>query len=242
MEKKEMNALSDTQFTLDKETHTYSHQDYPEAEFQSVTSIVGDHFELFDAPRIATRLVKTHPKYKGMTVEQLINEWDKSSKHGSQIHDEIELFITEGINPPQQQAKHGVQWLEQFKMKSEFEIFAELPIFSIELKIAGTIDILAYDKKSGTYELIDWKTSKRIQRESYRGKVGTSQVTKDVQDCNFNHYALQLSFYRYLLEEFYGLTITNQLIAHLDENGCRGYVTPYYKKQIKAMVQQKIQV
>ncbi|SVC64989.1 uncharacterized protein METZ01_LOCUS317843, partial [marine metagenome] len=68
------------------------------------------------------------------------------------------------------------------------------------------------------------------------------QVTKDVQDCNFNHYALQLSFYRYLLEEFYGLTITNQLIAHLDENGCRGYVTPYYKKQIKAMVQQKVQV
>jgi len=44
------------------------------------------------------------------------------------------------------------------------------------------------------------------------------------------------------LEEFYGLTITNQLIAHLDENGCRGYVTPYYKKQIQEMIQQKVQV
>lgn len=72
MEKMTLNTLSDPQFTLDKETHTYSHKDHPDAEFQSVTTVVGDHFEIFDAPRIAENLVTNNPRYSGMTVEELM--------------------------------------------------------------------------------------------------------------------------------------------------------------------------
>ena len=239
MEKMTLNTLSDPQFTLDKETHTYSHKDYPETEFQSVTTVVGDHFEIFDAPRIAENLVTNNPRYSGMTVEELMGKWNESSRLGTRIHEEIELFIYDGRTPTEQKAKIGLNWLEQFKMKSDFEILSEVMVYSMELKIAGTIDILAHDLKTGNYELIDWKSSKKIQTESYRGKVGTSPVTRDIQDCNFNHYALQLSLYRYLLEEYYSITVSNQMIAHLTEDKCHSIVTPYMKDHIHAMVNQK---
>jgi hypothetical protein len=69
--------------------------------------------------------------------------------------------------------------------------------------------------------------------------VGTSPVTRDIQDCNFNHYALQLSFYRYLLEEYYSIPVSNQMIAHLTEDRCHSIVTPYMKDHIHSMVNQK---
>ena len=241
MEKMTLNTLSDPQFTLDKETHTYSHKDYPDAEFQSVTSVVDDHFEIFDAPRIAENLVTNNPRYSGMTVEELMGKWNETSRLGTRIHEEIEIFIYEGKTPSEPKAKIGLNWLEQFKMKSDFEIFSEVMVYSMELKIAGTIDILAHDLKTGSYEVIDWKSTKKIQTESYRGKVGTSPITRDIPDCNFNHYALQLSFYRYLLEEYYSITVSKQIIAHLDEDKCHSIVTPYMKDSIQAMVNRKIQ-
>jgi hypothetical protein len=45
-----------------------------------------------------------------------------------------------------------------------------------------------------------------------------------------------LSLYRYILEEFYGLSIRNQLIAHLKEDYARGIEVPYMKDQILKML------
>ena len=102
-----------------------------------------------------------------------MGKWNETSRLGTRIHEEIEIFIYEGKTPSEPKAKIGLNWLEQFKMKSDFEIFSEVMVYSMELKIAGTIDILAHDLKTGSYELIDWKSTKKIQTESYRGKVGT---------------------------------------------------------------------
>jgi hypothetical protein len=62
--------------------------------------------------------------------------------------------------------------------------------------------------------------------------MGVHTITNDLMDCKFEKYSLQLSFYRYLLEEYYGLEIQNQLIAHITNENCIGYVTPYYKEHI----------
>jgi hypothetical protein len=55
-------------------------------------------------------------------------------------------------------------------------------------------------------------------------------------DCNFNHYALQLSLYRYLLENYYDIDVHNQLIAHLQDDGARSLVAPYMQDHIVAML------
>ena len=224
--------IVDNQISLIEETHQYVLETYPGMNFQSVTTVVGSFFEPFDAKKIATNLCDTHPKYKNIKPEQLIHEWQAASNHGSKVHKEIELSIKENLTPSEPKATAALKWLDKYCKKSDIDIFTEIIVYSKKLKIAGTIDILAYDKTDDVYEIIDWKTSKKIKTRSFKNKRGNHPVTATIMDCNFNHYALQLSMYRYLLENHYGIKVRNQLIGHLQDNQCTGYITPYYSKQI----------
>ena len=231
-----MNKLMDQNIVLDKDAHEYSLLTQPDLVFTSVTTFIDQFFEGFDSEKIATNLVETHPRYADRTVESLIAEWAATGEHGTLVHDEIENWIKNGIEPIETKAINGKNWLQNYKLKSDIDVLSEVILYSTELNIAGTVDILALDKATGLYELIDWKTSKRIDTSSYGNKTGTSSVTQDVPDCNFYHYALQLSLYRYLLEEFYGINFNNQLIAHLQDDGARSLVAPYMRDHIVAML------
>ena len=66
--------------------------------------------------------------------------------------------------------------------------------------------------------------------------MGTHPITSNLMDCNFVHYSLQLSFYRYLLEEYYGLNVNNQLIAHLDKNECVAHVADYHIEVVNDII------
>ncbi|SVA69533.1 uncharacterized protein METZ01_LOCUS122387 [marine metagenome] len=226
----------DQNIVLDKDAHEYSLLTQPDLVFTSVTTFIDQFFEGFDSEKIATNLVETHPRYADRTVESLIAEWAATGEHGTLVHDEIDNWIKNGIEPTETKAINGKNWLQNYKLKSDIDVLSEVIIYSTELNIAGTVDILALDKATGLYELIDWKTSKRIVTSSYGNKTGTSSVTQDVPDCNFYHYALQLSLYRYLLEEFYGINFNNQLIAHLQDDGARSLVAPYMRDHIVAML------
>ena len=231
-----MNILSDNNIVLDKVVHEYSLRTQPDLVFTSVTTFIDGFFESFDSEKLAAKLVTTHPRYADHTVESLIAEWDAAGQHGTDVHEEIENWIKNGVEPGKAKAAAGVSWLKNYQKKSDIQVLSEVIIYSTELKMAGTVDVLALDKTTGNYEIIDWKTSKRIDTSSYGNKTGTSSVTRDVPDCNFYHYALQLSLYRYLLEEYYGVRINNQLIAHLQDDGAKGYVAPYMRDHIVAML------
>ena len=72
--------------------------------------------------------------------------------------------------------------------------------------------------------------------KSYKKKKGNHRLTSNMDDCNFNHYSLQLSLYRYILETYYSLEVSDHLIVHLMENGTKVYHTPYMKDDIVAMI------
>ena len=61
--------------------------------FTSVTTYIDYFFEKFDAEKVAKKLVAKYPKYENRTVESLLEEWDKSAKYGTIVHDEIENWI-----------------------------------------------------------------------------------------------------------------------------------------------------
>ena len=231
---------TDTDIILDKESHEYRLTSDTGFSFTSVTTLIGQHFEPFNALEIATDLVENNRKYSGRTVEGLIEEWRQTGIHGTFVHEEIEDYINDGSPPTDSKSIAGIDWLEGYKMKSDIEIIPERIIYSTDLKIAGTVDVLAYDRVKDYYEIIDWKTSKAIKTVPYYGKMGTTIQTNNIQDCSFNQYALQLSLYRYLLEEYYGLTINNQIIAHLKEDGVRGYVAPYMRDTILDITNNRI--
>ena len=71
---------------------------------------------------------------------------------------------------------------------------------------------------------------------SYGQKMGTHPATSHLMDCNFYHYSLQLSLYRYILEEHYGLDIHNQMIAQLQDEKVNALVAPYMRDEIIEML------
>ena len=234
-----MNHILDNNIVLNEELHEYRLIDRPEASFTSVTTYVEHFFEGFDALKIATKLVNNHPKYSDHTVESLMAEWNATADYGTRVHHEIEKWIKERIEPEDKKAIHGRDWLAQYELRSDMDVLSEVIVYSTELSIAGTVDILAKDNATGEYDIIDWKTSKKIETASYRKKMGTHPSTRHVMDCNFYHYSLQLSLYRYILEQYYGLKIHNQLIGHLKDDGVHALVTPYMRDEIIEMLRHR---
>ena len=232
----QLNNLFTKDIELIKDIHKYKHIDEPDLDFTSVTTFIEYFFKGFDPIKVAKKLIKNYSKYSEYTVDSLTQEWAKTAEYGTYIHEEIENWIRKRIPPKEPKSKNGINWLKNYTMTSDYDIFPEMIIYSKELKIAGTIDILALDKVTNEYDLIDWKTSKKIERSAFGGKVGIKKATNNIPDCNYYHYTLQLSLYRYILEKFYGLSIRNQLIAHLKDDYARGIEVPYMRDEILKML------
>ena len=227
-----MQNIFDQTINLQEPGHKYILNEDTDFEFNSVTTVIGNYFEPFNKDDIARKLVMTSPKYMGMDPSDLIANWDAARDHGTKVHNEIELFLNEDINPEAIESFAAIEWLKKYEKKSEIKIYPEVIVYSKELKIAGSIDILIYDQLNNYYEIIDWKTSKSIDKTSFGGKMGTHSITNHLMDCKFVHYSMQLSFYRYLLEKYYDLKIQNQLIAHLKGNSCSMHSANYYQKEV----------
>ena len=232
-----MNKLFDTNITLERNEHKYILATNPNLEFISATTFISQFFEKFEAERIAKKLVSSSPKYMGMTVEDVLAMWKESADYGTKVHEELENHILHQDSLKEPKAVQGMNWLNKYKMKSNFEVYPEVIIYSEELRISGTIDLLLFDKNSNNYIIMDWKTSKKIDTKSYKNKRGILPESANIEDSKFNHYALQLSLYRYLLEEYYNIEVTQHLILHLKDQECVGLHVPYMKNNIIKMVQ-----
>ncbi len=232
-----MQKFTDKNIKLIESIHRYELIDDPEFEFTSCTSFAKYFFQPFDKIGIANNLTATHPNYAEITPQELVDEWDAIALEGSLIHAEIENFIKENTEPTRLKSKTAVKWLKRNIIKSDrYDFFPEVIVYSKELALAGTIDLLIHDKTTDTYKIADWKTNKKIEIQSFQNKMGHHEATSHIMDCNYFHYSIQLSLYRYILEFFYGLTVTGTAIFHLTESDVHLYKTEYHKDEIEVML------
>jgi|GEM_PF-316864 len=229
-----MNKLFTHNICLNAEGHKYFLRDKPEVEFISCTRFIDLFFEKFDSVRIANHLTSTHPNYIGKTAAELIGLWENARDEGTKIHEEIDNYISKGVHPEYLKAKSAAGWLNT-RLSNDREFFSEVKVFSEEMGLAGTIDLLVHKKSKNTWCIYDWKTNKTIDLWSFNGKTGTEAPTSNLMDCNFIRYSLQLSIYRYLLEEYYGLRVEETMILHLTEKDTIEYKTDYFRPVILEM-------
>ncbi|MFC2082381.1 PD-(D/E)XK nuclease family protein [Bacteroidota bacterium] len=232
-----MQKFIDNDIRLIEDIHKYELKDDPEFEFTSCTTFVKYFFEPFDKIGVANNLAGSHPKYLDKTPRQLVEEWDDIAEEGTLIHAEVERFIKENAAPNHPKSKSAVKWIKEYIYEIEkYDIFSEVIVYSKELSLAGTIDLLIYDKMTGTYKLLDWKTNRKIFTSSYDNKTGMHRATANLMDCNFLHYSIQLSLYRYILEKYYSLTVSGSAISHLTEEKVNIYKTEYHKAEVVEML------
>lgn len=193
--------------------HKYIDNDLPDMEWISVTRLVDMFVQPFDAQKVAEKCSqKKKSKWYGMKTQDIIDVWNKENKRstdlGTWYHDQREKDVLncktinrEGkdLNIFDGSYEDGLKVAP--KQELEEGIYPEHFVYLESAGICGQSDWV--EVIDGKVNIIDYKTSKTIDLESYADFKGKHQMMlkplKHIQDCNFFHYALQLSTYLYII-------------------------------------------
>ena len=186
----------DDSISFDEPTHTYTVNGTYKG-WTSCTGFIHKFFPHFDADAIIKKMMSSPKwpsnKYFGKTAKQIKGEWDANGKAASEAGTAMHLAI--------EQFLHG---------HPEWEVWSE------EYKLAGSIDMVFYRKSDDSYVIYDWKRSKEIKMEN-SWENGHAPL-EHLPNANYWHYTLQLNTYRWFLETYYGLKISDMylIILHPD--------------------------
>jgi hypothetical protein len=104
---------------------------------------------------------------------------------------------------------------------------------------------------NGRVNIIDYKTNKEIKMESYKNWEGVSDKMLSpidhLDDCNFSHYALQLSIYMYIILKHNPKLLPGKIFIHhitFEENGkdTNGYPLTKYDHNGDPVVKEVIPI
>lgn len=229
---------------FDESEHRYSSViDGITIEYTSVTTFVKEFFPEFDAKSAAERKAKRI----GVTTQELLSEWEEkrnyASKVGTRVHEVAEdVVLGRPIrNKPEDERERLLMrqtYIAASKVRADMKIFgAEKILFDPRLALAGTADLLAFDKR-GILWVLDWKQNAKIDKSSKFGVNGLFPI-QHVEDCNMMHYALQLSTYEYLLHKCGYVPKTTPIrraLIHLREDGYETIPVPSMAVEVRDMI------
>ena len=225
--KRQLEKFKNIKFIADD--HTYLINDRVA---QSVTTILKKYVKPFDRDYWAN--IKA--RQAGVEAEEILDKWEFAAKSsrikGSLVHEYIEYSLTKqqftypedsilevfGYDPIQTPFNQIIPVVEKFLSDINdkmFPVVSEFIIGDAESLICGTIDQLFYNKKSGKLEIWDWKTNKEIKLESRYFHLAPLQ---HIPDTELDHYSLQLSLYKLILERNTGIALGNSYITWFNES------------------------
>jgi hypothetical protein len=194
--------------------HSYKSLDDENIKWISVTTLVSHFKKPFDAKKIAAKVTKNkNSKWYGIDPVIIQQIWDNESERsivlGSWYHDQRESDLCalasmerEGVTIPvfkPNEIKEGVKTAPLQKL--EPGVYPEHMVYLRSAGICGQSDLV--EVVNGKVNIIDYKTNKEIKKESYVSWEGISDKlappVDSLDDCNFYHYALQLSIYMYII-------------------------------------------
>lgn len=228
-------AFNDISF--DEESHRYLVNGN---NFISVTELLKKYEPIFDDVKIAEQTAKRRKVNKDV----LLNEWRKKSEDsrnkGTHLHRFIQNYLSGSVDIYEPYIKLKQTFAEFYNswLKDKKVIYSEKIIYHPELKIAGTIDCLVYCPKDNIFYYIDWKTNDKINFENKYQNL--HPPLNKFSASNYNLYSLQISLYRYIIEERILINSeslsevkdkSKNLIVQFSEmnDSFNMYETPYYK-------------
>jgi hypothetical protein len=197
------------------EEHSYKSIDGAEGiNWTSVTTLISSLKKPFDAKTVAARVSKNkRSKWYGIEpkiIEQIWqNESDRAIGLGTFYHNQREADLCslasierEGVTVPviSPSGEHdGIRFAPSQKLDPG--VYPEHMVYLKSTGICGQSDLV--EVVNGKVNIIDYKTNKEIKTEAFTNWEGITEKMLDpishLDDCNFNHYALQLSIYMYII-------------------------------------------
>lgn len=205
-----------------EQTHEYLIDGEP-SNSPSVTQLLKKFKRPFEQDRVAARVAER----TGLTVEQIKKEWQLNNLYartiGSMLHKYIESTYTnehleyngsfDGLGTDEREkikttfpilVKHFVDF---YKNNQHIECLrSELALGDInDTRVCGMLDILAYNSKTDQYEILDFKTNKKMSSSSEFANL--LYPFEDLPECEISEYTVQLNTYKYLIEKSTNLKI-----------------------------------
>lgn len=208
----------------------------------SVTTAVGKLKEKFDPKPAAEKAARnSKSKWYKLPLEEILKAWEdenlRSRELGSWYHRlrENQLYTQENeLTIVVPDIRDGVKYAGEQKLQDN-TIYPEHLVYLPSAGICGQADYVEVRKNILTIR--DYKTSKEIKRNGFKNWEGvTSKLLPPLQhleNCEFNHYAIQLSIYAYMISRWNPLVNIGKLIiehVRFEEEGLNKYGYPIYKK------------
>lgn len=211
--KERLQLFVDPRFRFEAEPHHYF---LGERQLTSFSTWIKDYKQGLDreaqAPRTAAK--------RGLTVQQVLAEWDRSQWVGTKTHEFIEAYYQEPTTAVCESDKEVQLRCQKFlglqagRLQEFVPLAQELRIFNEATGLCGTLDFLGWHLPTQQLYVLDWKTNKAINSDRdpiWRMMWGPFA---DLGDHEHNTYSLQISLYRVLLEEA-GIPTGGGAIVHL---------------------------
>ena len=254
--------------------HSYESIEEDNIQWLSVTSLVSKFKPKFDKEGQAKKSAKNkNSKWYGMTVVQIIEAWDNETNrainlgnfyHNQRESDMLDFKTIErnGTEIPIIKPlvnNDGIKLAPEQKLSDG--LYPEHLVYLKSVGICGQADVV--EIVDGFININDYKTNKEIKEKGYTNWEGiTSKMYKPINhldDCNLNHYSLQLSIYAYIIKKHNpSLKIGRLTIQHVkfkqigeDANGypinehyngepildeIKMYEVPYLKDEVNSLI------
>lgn len=211
------------------EKHEYLSTDGTDVPWISVTSFISQFKKPFDAVSIAQKVSKNKKsKWYGMTPKEIQDAWSSEGKRatdlGTWYHNQREVDIcgleTMRYDNVDVQVFKPLVNEDGSKMAPDQKlgegIYPEHMVYLKSMGLCGQSDLV--EVVNGYVRITDYKTNKEIKKESFKNWDGVSQKmlapVAHLDDCNFNHYALQLSLYMYMIIKHNPMLKPGKMVLH----------------------------
>ena len=223
----------------------------------SVTKYISQFENEFDSNTLSQKVADKN----GISQFEVLNEWKRKGEYsclkGTAIHEwlqdnyanrEYKFDLSQLEEYPEYYKIEDIEHLKQMAIdfindyKNRYiligdEILCGIPDFDI----ASAIDLLFYDTVNNEVVLADIKTNTDLKgwksTPSYVKKM--LQPLENIKDITFEHYKIQLSIYRYFLEEYAHIPISdNMFIVYLSEKEKNYNIIqiPYLKNEVEKIL------
>lgn len=184
-----------------------------ERDWVSVTSFIGNFKQPFEADKIAEKSSKNRKsKWYGMTPEAIKDAWKAEANRATTLGTWYHNCRESDICALDTMERHGftvpvfkpleidtVKYSPDQKLKDG--IYPEHMVYLKSAGLCGQSDLV--EVVDGYVHITDYKTNKEIKAEGFTNWEGiTTKMMPPVNhldDCNLNHYTLQLSLYLYII-------------------------------------------
>lgn len=200
----------------------------------STTGLIGQYEQEFDKDTISQMVANK----RGISQQEVLEEWRIENLHstikGSFIH-EFAQSLWEGkeykfdySNVPKEidldrlksdiekLIPQAINFYNDYKDMYEL-IGCEIYLGDEDFDECGATDQMMLNKYTGGITIIDYKTNKKIEYESYKHKKMLVPLHK-FDDCNYIHYSFQLGDYKFKFEKNTNLKVDETFIVYFNVN------------------------